>query len=94
MKTMEMKVSHVHAWSTGTLLGGVRGHVVAIVDLKSFTGGDMDDRRDLMCLIAERTFARVRIVHCLKDEGTSCDRKLWQSVLRDKGLIRRRWSMR
>src|SRR3981081_537182 len=45
MKTMEMKVSHVHAWSTGTLLGGVRGHVVAIVDLKSFTGGDMEDRR-------------------------------------------------
>jgi len=31
MKTVEMKISHVHAWSTGTLLGGVRGHVVAIV---------------------------------------------------------------
>jgi hypothetical protein len=57
MKTMEMKVSHVHAWSTGTLLGGVRGHVVAIVDPKSFTGGDMNDRRDLMVFIAERTFA-------------------------------------
>src|SRR5258706_6962933 len=94
MKAMEVKISHVHTWSTGTLLGGVRGHVVAIVDAKSLTGGDMNDRRDLIALIAERTFARVRIVHCLKDETAFCDGKLWQGALRDKGPIQRRWSMR
>src|SRR5260370_37126568 len=81
MKAMEVKISHVHTWSTGTLLGEVRGHVVAIVDAKSLTGGDMNDRRDLIALIAERTFGRVRIVHCLKDERAFCDGKLDKAAL-------------